>query len=286
MRSNQTQDAVGSLGGTPLPRKVPHDHESPAHASPVLTEQRGTARWVWLNRPQQRNALTPELIARLNQAIGSAMADPETRVVVIAGRGPSFCAGADLVYLSEIAGAGDDPMRFLADVSACFSAIEQAPKPVVAAVHGHAVAGGLELALACDVIVAAAGTLVGDGHVRNGLLPGGGASVRLPRKVGEPLARWMMLTGELVPVERFTHIGFVHTVVPKPDLGGTVTQISEQLEVASAEAHIAVKQLLHRWHETPADEGLSRELDVLAEHWNGTDIAGSLARFLNRKASE
>jgi enoyl-CoA hydratase/carnithine racemase len=177
----------------------------------VLVEQSGPVRWLYLNRPERRNALTPTLISTLATELTDAMNDAETGAVVIAGRGASFCSGADLHHLLTLFESGREPLDFLASIWECFTRIEMAAKPVVAAVHGHAVAGGLELALACDVVVAQAGTLIGDGHVRHGLLPGGGASWRLPRKVGEPLARWLMLTGELLPAERFAACGFVHS---------------------------------------------------------------------------
>lgn len=253
---------------------------------PVLVHQVGRMRWLRLNRPSRRNALTPELISRLDEALVDAEADRATAVVVIAGAGPSFCAGADLRHLLEIAEAGKDPLEFLTAVSACFSRIERATKPVVAAVHGHVVAGGLELALACDVVVAQAGTLIGDGHIRNGLLPGGGASLRLPRKVGEPLARWLMLTGELLPAERFVAGGFVHAVVPVESFDSAVASVADRLSGASAQASARVKRLLHHGpRSSPRDTALARELEVFAEHWQDSDIAGPLSAFFQRNGN-
>src|SRR5215469_16142325 len=159
-------------------------------SEPLLVHRDGDIQHIRLNRPERRNALDPGLVAALDAAIAAATTDPAVRVVVITGEGPSFCAGADLNYLHAVASDGRDPMPFLRTISSCFDRIEQAPVPVVAILHGHAVAGGLELALACDVVLAHTATLIGDGHVLNGLLPAGGSTVRLARKVGEPLARW------------------------------------------------------------------------------------------------
>jgi enoyl-CoA hydratase/carnithine racemase len=157
----------------------------------LLAAQEGDVRWLRLNRPERRNALNPGLIAAIDAEIMDAGRDPDTRIIVITGQGPSFCAGADLHYLRALADNGHSPGQFLTAVSDCFTRLERCPKPVVAAVHGHLVAGGLELALACDVVVAQAETLIGDGHIRNGLLPAGGASLRLRppgRRVAGPVA--------------------------------------------------------------------------------------------------
>src|SRR6185437_2121292 len=192
---------------------------------PLLVKQDGDVRWLRLNRPGRRNALDADLVAALDDAVCEAIDDLRTTVIAIAGEGRSFCAGADLVHLHSLAKQGRDPLPFLSRIADCFDRLETASKPIVAVIHGHAVAGGMELALACDVVIAEAGALVGDGHVRHGLLPAGGSSVRLPRKVGEPLARWLILTGQLLPAEAFVPSGFVHAVADPPALDSTVDQV-------------------------------------------------------------
>ncbi|MDX3246357.1 enoyl-CoA hydratase/isomerase family protein [Streptomyces sp. ME18-1-4] len=121
------------------------------------------------------------LIEALDKQITSAEADPGTAVVAVADRGPSFCAGGDFHQFLQLHDRGDNPVGFLTDVSACFSRIAASPKPWVAVLHGHAVAGGLELALACDVVVAADNTLIGDGHLKRRLARAGQASGCPPR---------------------------------------------------------------------------------------------------------
>lgn len=249
----------------------------------LLVEQRNTVRWLHLNRPHRRNALDPSLVEALELALADAVDDEHTDALVIAGEGASFCAGADLGHMLTLATADQDPIPFLADVTRCFLRIEQAPLPVVAAVHGHAVAGGLELALACDAVVAATGTLIGDGHVRNGLLPGGGASHRLPRKVGEPLARRLILSGDLLPADVFVASGFVQSVVPVHELAGAANDLAVRLGAAGRGAASRVKRLLH----TPSAEAASAyELQIFSEHWQNTDVAGHLRRFANRSRKE
>ncbi|MEV1067118.1 enoyl-CoA hydratase/isomerase family protein [Streptomyces sp. NPDC050263] len=246
----------------------------------VLTEQTGAVRRIRLNRPESRNSINPELIRALDAAVSAAMQDPDTEAVVISGNGPSFCAGADLRHLLELARTGGDPLAFLGAVSECFTRLEMAPKPVIAAVHGHVVAGGLELALACDAVVARAGTVIGDGHIRNGLLPGAGSSVRLPRKVGDPLARRLMLTGELLPAEHFVPSGFVQAVAEAEEFEATVTAVARSF-TGLPPGQAWMKQLLA---DPSVAEDLLQELDVFAEHWHEQDIAAKLTRFFDQRA--
>ena len=249
--------------------------------APLLVTKQEDIRWLRLNRPQRRNALNPELVAALDAAIADACADPSTRIVIITGAGPSFCTGADLRHLQAIAADGNDPRAFLSAVSRCFTSLECCPKPVVAAVHGHVVAGGLELALACDVVVAVDGTLIGDGHVRNGLLPAGGASVRLPRKMGEPLARWLLLTGQLLPAEAFIPSGFVHATAPAQQFNDLIANVAAALRSAQQAAQARIKQLLAE-EATSRTAALASELDTFAGHWTGNDIAAQLKAFFAR----
>ena len=244
----------------------------------LLVDQRGAVRWLRLNRPHRRNALDPTLIGALDQAVTDAEADPGTTVLVIAGQGPSFCAGADLTHLLRLATEGRRVVEFLSRVSALFSRLETTELPIVAALHGHAVAGGLELALACDVVIATEDTLIGDGHVRNQLLPAGGASVRLPRRVGPALARYLMLTGNLLPATELR--GWLHDVVPTGQLDNTAQRVAEELATAAGPAQSRVKRLLVRTDALSPAEGLEAELTTFAAHWDSAPVADALREFL------
>ncbi|MFJ2113150.1 MULTISPECIES: enoyl-CoA hydratase/isomerase family protein [unclassified Streptomyces] len=248
----------------------------------VLTEQTGGVRRIRLNRPGSRNSINPDLVKSLDHAVSAAIQDPATEALVISGNGPSFCAGADLRHLLELARTGQDPLAFLRTVSECFTRLEESPKPVIAAVHGHVVAGGLELALACDAVVARAGTVIGDGHILNGLLPGAGSSVRLPRKVGDPLARHLMLTGELLPAEQFLPSGFVRAVAPAEEFEAAVTALAATYTGLPPGAHGRMKRLLA---DPNAPKALARELDIFAEHWHEQDIAAKLTHFFDQRAT-
>lgn len=246
----------------------------------VLVEQAGPVRRIRLNRPERRNAIDPELIEALDAAVADAMADAGTQVIVISGNGPGFCAGADLHHLLDLARSGADPTGFLTRISDCFTRLETDPKPVIAAVHGHVVAGGLELALACDAVVAEEGSFIGDGHIRNNLLPGGGSSYRLPRKVGEPLARRLMLTGELLPAEHFLPSGFVQAVAPAGEFEATVKEAAESFAGGETSGQGRMKALLA---DPETASAMRRELETFAEHWREQDIAAKLIHFFDTR---
>jgi enoyl-CoA hydratase len=249
-------------------------------APPVLVEQRGDVRWLTLNRPARRNALDAALIAALDEQVTDADADPVTAVVAVSGAGPSFCAGGDFHQFLALDRAGTHPVTFLEDVSACFARISAAATPWVAVLHGHAVAGGLELALACDLVVAADTTLIGDGHLRHGLLPAGGSSVRLPAAVGHGLARRLLLTGELLPAPAFTASGWLERVVPEAELEDTAMEVCRQLAAPAGPAQSALKGLLHRITGMAPAPALRAELEVFADNWTTQPVSDALEAFL------
>ena len=168
----------------------------------------------------------------------------------------------------------------LGEVSAAITRLERCPKPVVAALHGHVVAGGLELALACDVVLAADDALIGDGHVRNRLLPAGGSSVRLPRKVGAGLARRLLLSGELLEAERFRASGWLEAVVPAGELHERTAELAARLAAAAGPAQRNMKALLAELDELTPAEGLAAELRAFEANWREADVPAALAAFL------
>lgn len=252
----------------------------------LRTEQRGPVRRLLLNRPAQRNSLNAALVDALSAALGEAEQDPVTRALVISGAGPSFCAGADLRHLLDLHDAGQLPVPFLRTISELTRRIELSPLPVVAVLHGHAVAGGLEIALACDTVVAETGTLIGDGHIRNHLVPGAGSSVRMRRKLGDALGRWLALSGELLPAERFHAVGWLHTITEPGRAMAEGQRLAESLAAAGNPAQVAFKRLLAGLDDVPSvDKGLRIELDTFARHWDSYDIASELRGFFTRRAA-
>lgn len=251
----------------------------------LIAADRGAVRWLWLNRPARRNALNAELVTALDEALTDAEHSAAVRAVVLAGRGPGFCAGADLAHLLMLDDAGRHPIQFLREVSDLATRLETTGLPVIAALHGHAVAGGLELALACDAVVAAEDTLIGDGHVRNMLIPAGGSSVRLPRKLGDNLARLLLLTGELLPARDLRDSGWLHDVVPGDQLPATTQSLAERFAASASPAQSAVKKMLASARRADDAAGLRNELDTFRAHWDTAPVAAAVRRFLEGSAA-
>jgi enoyl-CoA hydratase/carnithine racemase len=251
----------------------------------VLVEQRGNIRWLTLNRPERRNALDAGLIEALDEQVTAADKDPDTSLVAISGAGPSFCAGGDFRQFLVLDRDGTHPVRFLEDVSRCFTRITAAATPWVAVLHGHAIAGGLELALACDLVVAADTTLIGDGHLRHGLLPAGGSSVRLPAAVGHGLARRLLLTGELLPATDFAASGWIDRIVPAEQLETTAMAVCRHLAAVAGPSQSSLKGLLHHITGIEPAAALQAELDAFADNWTTQPVSTALEAFLSARAA-
>lgn len=252
----------------------------------LRVEQAGPVRQFVLNRPRNRNALNAALVDALAAALAAAEHDPATRAVLISGSGPSFCAGADLRHLLVLAESGESPVPFLRTISDFTRRIETSPIPVVAVLHGHAVAGGLEIALACDAVLAETGTLIGDGHIRNHLVPGAGSAVRIRRKLGDSLGRWLGLSGELLPAERFLASGWLHTVTEPWRGVDEGLRVAETLAAAANPAQSAMKRMFAELDGVPeVERALSVELDAFDRHWFTHDVPRELRRFLSRRSA-
>ncbi|WP_428929557.1 enoyl-CoA hydratase/isomerase family protein [Marinibacterium sp. SX1] len=253
--------------------------------TPLLLDIEGPVARITLNRPDKLNALSAALVEALRQALDRIEADPGCRVVVITGTGRAFCAGGDLTeFRSHLeAGHPDELERFVRGVSATFSRLETLSKPVIAAVNGVAVAGGLELVLACDLVIAAEGSTMGDGHVRYGVLPGGGAAARLPRKVPQNVAAELFLMAESKPVEWWQSFGVVNRIVPHADLAAAASNWAETIAKFSPLAVADMKRMTLSAKDTTRDAALAQELEVFATHTKRADFLEGLRAFAERR---
>jgi enoyl-CoA hydratase/carnithine racemase len=237
---------------------------------------------ITLDRADQMNALSSGLIAELQEAIIDAATDDTVHAVVLTGSGPAFSAGADL---KEALVAVRDPATFRATIISwrdAFRAIELCPKPVIAGLNGTTIAGGLELALACDVIVAARGAHIGDGHIKYGLVPGGGGSQRLPDAIGTRAARWLMYTGTLLDAEAARALGLVQHVIDDDTFRDDLIALALQLSRSSLPALAFMK----RQTTSPAVtiDGLDLEIEAAVHVVTGADAKEGLAAFTERRA--
>jgi enoyl-CoA hydratase/carnithine racemase len=254
--------------------------------SAVALERRGAALWARLDRPEALNSLNYEVLAGLEAAVEEALADEEVRALVLTGSGRAFCAGADLDLID---GTGAEPgsfERFLEAVGATMRRLEALPLPTIAAINGLALAGGLELVLCCDLAVAAAGAKIGDAHANYGLLPGGGATVRLPRRVGPALAKQLMFTGAFLEAEDLRHSGLLNDVVPAERLEAAVDELVAAIAAKSPLGLARMKQLADDALAAPVEVGLRAELVASSLHGRSADMAEGLAAFREKRTPE
>ena len=212
----------------------------------LTIRREGSVEYVTLNRPEVRNAFNAPLIADLAAWAAAAASDPTLRVVGVAGAGPSFCAGADLAWMTTMAGfTREENVRDATVTARMFAAVNSLPVPVVARVHGAALGGGAGLAAVCDVVIADDQAVFGFTEVRLGIIPAVIAPYVLA-KIGESHARTLFLTGARLSARRAQEIGLVHTVVPASELDAACDGYVRQFLSAGPEAIAAAKALLQR----------------------------------------
>jgi len=197
-----------------------------------------------LDRPAKLNALDQWLVAALVTALDAADANPDVRVIVIEGAGRAFSSGYDLTEEAEGAIGGPVAWReaLARDVAATLRVLDS-PKPVIAQVHGYALAGGLELAMACDLIVAAEGTQLGEPEIRYGSAP---VTLLMPFLIGQKKTRELLLTGDLIDAAEAERIGLINRVVPLDRLAGEVDALADRLARTPPEVIGPTKAMLNR----------------------------------------
>ncbi|HXU87521.1 MAG TPA: enoyl-CoA hydratase/isomerase family protein [Methylomirabilota bacterium] len=237
-----------------------------------------------LNRPAQLNAISPALLEDLDRACDAVEADPSVRVVTLTAAGRAFCAGADLKAVQDLS---VDPVRwagFMRLWHRVFNRIEALPVPVVAGVHGLALAGGLELLLVADLVVADAEARIGDQHANFGLVAGGGGSQRLPRIIGPRRAKELMLLGGWLDAAQAQAWGLVNRVVPAGTVAAAVEAMAAELAAKSVSASRTVKALVHRALDADLSSGLEMELRLAGTHMRSRDAAEGLRAFIDKRA--
>ncbi|MGH2822511.1 MAG: enoyl-CoA hydratase/isomerase family protein [Thermoleophilaceae bacterium] len=210
----------------------------------LLTEDRGGVRHLVLNRPDKRNALSGELIRELGAAIEDAAADDAVRVVVLRGEGAMFSSGMDLNDLRELS---EDPARLRAyrrPILAWWNLLEEMPKPTICQIHGAALGGAFELALACDFRTMAEDAVAGIMEVRVGLLPDVGGCSRLPAVVGLGNAKELIMTGKVIDGREAHRIGFANRIAPAGALDGATDAFASELLACAPRAVGLAKRVI------------------------------------------
>jgi enoyl-CoA hydratase/carnithine racemase len=220
------------------------------------------------------NAVNAGIIETLWRELDDELGD-DTRVVVLRGKGErAFSAGADIAGFQRADDDGGRP----AGIQPVADLIERTPVPVVAAIHGYCLGGGLELALACDVRVAHADAQLGFPEVNLGLLPGGGGTQRAPRLIGAGRTAWLVMSGERIPARQAEAWGLVEHVVD--DLEGGIERVAGALAKQSPHALRTIKELLRETRDAPDDE---REVDAFVRCLSSEDGQEGVAAFLEKR---
>lgn len=233
---------------------------------------------ITFNRPDQLNAMNRRLMEELIHAIQRLDGDPEARVGLLTGAGRAFMAGADLKEYASQTDAEFDSFQILG--RGLYASLEANRKPVIAAVNGHALGGGLEIALACDLMVAAEGAKLGLPEILLHLIPGGGGTQRLPRKLGQTRANELLLTGRLATAEEMHAWGVVNHVYPRETFAAEARAFAATLADKSPEALGILKQLtqLAAGAFNPAAQALENE--ALARLHRTPEARSKLAEFV------
>lgn len=246
----------------------------------VLTEHgEGGVAVVRLNRPEARNALSIPLRRELAASFTALAADDAVRCAVITGDARAFAAGADLAEMHEMDVAGA-MARPVAELSA---PIERFPKPLVAAIEGFCLGGGLELALMADILVAGRSARLGLPEIRVGVLPGNGGTQRLPRLVGRPAAMLMLLTGEPVPAPRALEMGLISELAED---GGALARAIDIARRIAAQPPIAarlIKELVREGADAPLASAMAFERRAMALLFATDDRREGVSAFLEKR---
>jgi enoyl-CoA hydratase len=238
-----------------------------------------------LNRPDRLNALSSEVGTALADAVADLGRDDAIGAIIVAGAGRAFCAGADIEELDGL----DGPLAFrsfIEHLTACLDVLERCPKPSVAAIHGVAMGGGLELALACDLRVAEETARLGVPEIKLGLLPGAAGTARLPRLLPPTIARQMLLTGDPISAATAERFGLLNVVVPAGEALNAAQELATKLAAGPPLARAAAKRLLNHGAQMPLEVAIALERETVSMLFGTQDRAEGIKAFLNKRVPE
>lgn len=233
---------------------------------------------IVLRREKQLNALNQALLAQLSQVLDDVAQNEEVRVVILRGEGRAFAAGADISEMAGMSVIEADAFARLGQ--AVLNQLETLTKPTIALVHGFALGGGMEMAMACDIRLTAEGTKFGQPEVTLGVIPGFGGSQRLPRIVGQGNALRLLLAGDLIDAEEAHRIGLVSEVAPQEELLAKGQKLAEKLAGLAPKALQFVKRAVYEGAELDQERGLSFEASLFALCFATQDQKHGMSAFL------
>ncbi len=255
-----------------------------AETSSVLKQVAGRVATLTINRPEKRNALDAATRSAFVRALDELEGDAAVRVVIVTGAGDkAFIAGADI---SEFEGRTPmDQFRVMSEWSV-YQAADRFPKPIIAAINGFCLGGGCELAMACDIRIAADTAKLGQPEINLGVIPGGGGTQRLPRLVGLGHAFRLLYTGDLIDAAEALRIGLVDEVVPAVELMTRARALADKIATKSPVALALIKEAVRASVRSSLDDGLRQEIALFGLAFSSEDKREGVAAFLEKRAPQ
>ena len=246
----------------------------------ILTEARGRVALITLNRPKQMNALNPKLMQELGQALHGFDADDGIGAIVITGSEKAFAAGADIGVMQNYSYMDAFKANY---ITRDWEHIRNVRKPVIAAVAGYALGGGCELAMMCDIVIAAESAKFGQPEINLGVLPGSGGTQRLPRAVGKAKAMDLCLTARMMNAVEAERAGLVSRVVPNDKLMEEAMAVAEKIAAYSLPVVMLIKESVNRAYESTLSEGVLFERRLFHAAFALDDQKEGMAAFVEKR---
>ncbi len=253
----------------------------------IATEEKDGLLTIILNRPDAMNAFNLQMIAEVSSALDRAEEDRNIKVVIITATGKVFCAGADLKeiqgFIAEDYVNSKEFDTFSQTLNRMLNKIEKLRKPVIAAINGYALAGGLELVMVCDLAVCSEQAKLGDQHANVGLLPASGGTQRLPRLIGIRKAKELLFTGDMISAQEAERLCLVNKVVPADVLLSATEEMAAKITKKSPVATESLKKLIYDGIQVDLDAALELERSAVIRHHGTRDLREGIKSFLEKR---
>lgn len=248
----------------------------------VLTKKDRVATML-MNRPEAFNSLDYDTVRQMEEAALKVEADQEIKVLLIKGKGRSFCTGADLKYFRSIAEDRAQVARFIAQINRAFNSLEDLRVPVIAVVHGHCLAGGCELLISCDLALAGNDAIIGDQHANFGLIPGAGGTQRLPRLIGLQKAKELLYTGRWLSGIEAEKYGLVLKACPPAELDHEAEKLAAEIVKKSSLGISHMKKLVNRGMQIDSCTAVELEIATFLHYFPSEDVQEGLLAFREKR---
>ncbi|MDY0212528.1 MAG: enoyl-CoA hydratase-related protein [Desulfuromonadaceae bacterium] len=250
--------------------------------SNILIEYRDQVACVTINRPDALNALNQATVAELTSTLRTLGASSEAKVIILTGQGEkAFCAGGDITFMRNLGPAGAREVALTADE--LFRTIEESPRVVIAAINGYALGGGCELAMACDLRVAAEGAQLGQPEINLGIIPGWGGTQRLPRLIGISRAKKLIFTGERISAQQALELGLIDQVVPAADLLEAAHALAQTIAAKPQTAIRMIKQAINQGVQMDLDKAVRFEAELFGMCFATKDKQEGIDAFFEKR---